>query len=88
MVSKTVKVTNSQGFHMRPATVFVNEIARFKSDVKIIFKGTEVNAKSLMNLIAACIKFGSEIEIQCSGEDEEAALAKAAELVESGLGEE
>jgi len=88
MVTKTIKVTNSQGFHMRPATVFVNEMAKFSSDVKIIFNGTEVNGKSLMNLIAACIKFGAEIELRCDGDDEEAALAKAVELISSGLGEE
>ena len=34
-----------------------------------------------------CIKCGAEIEIQADGPDEEAALAKAVELVESGLGD-
>ena len=33
-----------------------------------------------MSLIAACIKCGEEIEIQCSGPDEGAALKKALEL--------
>ena len=41
-----------------------------------------------MNLIAACIKFGSEIEVVCSGEDEQAALDEAVSMIESGLGEE
>ena len=40
-----------------------------------------------MNIMAACIKFGAELEIKCEGPDEEAALAKAVELVESGLGD-
>ena len=88
MVSKKVKVVNSQGFHMRPATVFVNAISKYKSDVTIKFNGNDVNAKSLMNLIAACIKFGSNIEVVASGEDEEAALDEAVKLIESGLGEE
>lgn len=88
MVSENVKVTNSQGFHMRPATVFVNEMARFDSQVSIIFNGNKVNGKSLMNLIAACIKFGAEIQLECEGSDEVEALAKAKELITSGLGEE
>lgn len=88
MVSKQLKVTNSQGFHMRPATVFVNAMAKYKSDVTINFNGLSVNGKSLMNLIAACIKFGSEIEVVCSGEDEQAALDEAVSMIESGLGEE
>lgn len=88
MVSESVKVTNSQGFHMRPATVFVNEMAKFDSQVSIIFNGNKVNGKSLMNLIAACIKFGAEIKLECEGSDEVEALAKAKELITSGLGEE
>ena len=32
-------------------------------------------------------KSGSEIELVCEGPDEEAALAHATELIESGLGE-
>ena len=39
------------------------------------------------NIIGACIKCGSEIELVCEGPDEEAALAHATELIESGLGE-
>ena len=84
MVSKELKVTNSEGFHMRPATNF----AKYSSDVKIEFNNMEVNAKSVMNLIAACIKFGAEIKIVCDGEDEEAALAEATKMIESGFGEE
>ena len=88
MVSKQLKVVNSQGFHMRPATVFVNAMSKYKSDVTIKFNGLDVNAKSLMNLIAACIKFGSEIEVVANGEDEQAALDEAVQMIEAGLGEE
>lgn len=87
MVSKKVKIVNEQGLHMRPAGEFAKEMAKFTSDVKIDFDGKTVNGKSVMHIIAACIKCGSEITIQCSGDDEEAALKKAVELVESGFGE-
>ncbi|MBQ1549244.1 MAG: HPr family phosphocarrier protein, partial [Clostridia bacterium] len=59
----------------------------FQSTVTLVFNGKPVNGKSIMNIMAACIKFGAELEIQCEGPDEEAALAKAVELVESGLGD-
>lgn len=87
MVSKIVKVTNEQGMHMRPATVFSAAVTPFDSEVKIKFNGNEYDGKSVMMLMAACIKSGAEIEIVCNGADEEAALAKAVELVESGLGD-
>ena len=87
MVSKIVKVTNEQGMHMRPATVFSAAVTPFDADVKINFNGNSYDGKSVMMLMAACIKCGAEIEIVCNGSDEEAALAKAVELVESGLGD-
>ena len=87
MVSKVVKVTNEQGMHMRPATVFSAAVTPFDSDVKIGYNGMQYDGKSVMMLMAACIKCGAEIEIICDGADEEAALAKAVELVESGLGD-
>ena len=87
MVTAKTKLVNPQGMHMRPAQLFVNTMAKYKSDVTIIFNGKSINAKSIMHLMAACIKQGSEIEIQCSGEQEAEALQAAVELVESGLGE-
>ncbi len=87
MVTAKTKIVNPQGMHMRPAQLFVNTLAKYKSDVTIIFNGKSINAKSIMHLMAACIKQGSEIEIQCCGEQEAEALKAAVELVESGLGE-
>ena len=87
MVSQKTKVVNSQGFHMRPASVFVAEMAKFDSDIYLVAGDKEVNAKSLMNIIAACIKCGNEVEVICSGPDEEAALNEAVEMIESGFGE-
>lgn len=87
MVSAKTTVINPQGMHMRPAQIFVAAMTPMKCDVTILFNGKSINAKSIMNLMASCIKQGSEIEIQCDGEQEAEALKKAVELVESGLGD-
>ena len=87
MVSKQTKIVNPMGMHMRPAGMFANAMMKFDSDVNLVANGKTVNAKSIMNLIAACIKCGTEVEVQCSGPDEEAALMEAVRLIESGLGE-
>lgn len=87
MVSKKLTLTNPQGFHMRPASLFASAMGKYSCDVTIKFNGNDHNAKSLLNIIAACIKCGSEIEIVCSGSDENEALAEAVQLIESGLGE-
>lgn len=87
MVSKQLVLTNAQGFHMRPASVFSTAMGKYACDVAIRFNGNDYNAKSLLNIIAACIKCGCEIEVICNGADENEALAEAVQLIESGLGE-
>ena len=77
MVSQKVTINNPQGLHMRPAGVFAKGMAKFDSDVTINFNGKATNGKSLLNIIGACIKCGSEVEIQCDGADEEEALNKS-----------
>lgn len=87
MVSKKVTIVNAQGFHMRPASAFATAMGKYASDVVLKVNGNDVNAKSLMNIIAACIKCGNEVEVCATGADEEAALKEAVEMIESGFGE-
>ena len=56
MVSKTMVVKAAEGLHMRPAGVIAREAGKFDSDVTIVFGDKRINAKSLVNIIAACIK--------------------------------
>ena len=67
MVSKKFVIENEQGLHMRPAGVLAKAVTKFESDVTIVFEDKKINAKSLLNIIGACIKCGSEIELVCEG---------------------
>lgn len=87
MVSKKITVKNAQGLHMRPATQLATAMTKYSSDMSILYNGNQINAKSVMNLIAGCIRCGSNIEIQCTGNDEQAMLDEAVSLIESGFGE-
>ena len=87
MVSKLTKVTNEMGFHMRPANVFVTAMTKYASNINIIVGDKEINGKSIMNIMAACIKCGTEITVECDGADEQAMLDEAIALIESGFGE-
>ena len=44
----TVTVVDPVGLHARPATVAVNAASKFKSEVKVSYKGRTVNMKSIM----------------------------------------
>ena len=51
MVSQKTTIVNAQGFHMRPAVNFTKAMAKYKSEVKLVFKGAPVDAKSLMKAL-------------------------------------
>ena len=84
MVSKSMVVKAAEGLHMRPAGVIAREAGKF---VTIVFGDKRINAKSLVNIIAACIKKDAEITFECEGADEEAALAKMVELEAENFGD-
>ena len=87
MVSMNVKVEAAEGLHMRPAGVIAREAGKFSSDITIVYQGKRINAKSLVNIIASCIKKDAEIENECSGDDEEAALEKMKEIASAIFGD-
>ncbi|HCA54875.1 MAG: HPr family phosphocarrier protein [Acutalibacteraceae bacterium] len=85
MVSQTFTVTNSVGLHLRPAGVFSTAMNQFECSTTIIFKGNRIDAKSVLNIMMAGIVCGSEIVLECDGPDEQAAMQKAADLINGGL---
>jgi len=56
--------------------------SNFKSDIKIIKDGIEVNCKSIMNLLLLAAGKGTVLKIVADGEDEEEALKAIRELIE------
>ncbi|HBA63107.1 MAG TPA: HPr family phosphocarrier protein [Lachnospiraceae bacterium] len=87
MVSQKVIITNPSGLHARPASVLAQAAGKCGSDVLLLYGEKQIQAKSILNIMAAAIKSGSEVEIRCSGETEEEDLKKIVALIESGLGE-
>ena len=87
MVSQKVIIKKPSGLHARPASVLVQAAGKCKSDIILVYGEKRIQAKSILNVMAAAIKSGSEVMVECSGETEEEDLKKITELIESGLGE-
>ena len=87
MISKTLTVVNPSGLHLRPAGVLSQTAMKFKWDVIIECGEKRIIAKSVLNVMAAGIKCGTEINLICDGEDEEEAMKTLTEAIEGGLGE-
>lgn len=87
MLSKTLTVVNPSGLHLRPAGVLSQTAMKFKCDVLIECGEKRIIAKSVLNVMAAGIKSGTQITLICDGEDEAAAMETISKAIESGLGE-
>ncbi|MCI8764672.1 MAG: HPr family phosphocarrier protein [Lachnospiraceae bacterium] len=87
MLSKTLTIVNPSGLHLRPAGVLSQTAMKFKCDVLIECGEKRIIAKSVLNVMAAGIKSGTEINLICDGEDEAAAMETLSQAIESGLGE-
>ncbi len=86
MLSKKLTVVNPSGLHLRPAGVLSQTAMKFKCDVIIECGEKKIVAKSVLNVMAAGIKTGTEINLICDGEDEAAAMETLTQAIESGLG--
>ena len=88
MVSKTVTVVNKQGLHMRPAGILAKAAAAHKEcQITLTVDGKSVNAKAIMQIMSAGIKYDTKVEIVCDGAGEQAALDEIAGMFENGFGE-
>ena len=87
MLSRKITIKNPSGLHLRPAGVLSQTAMKFKSDIIIEYGEKRIVAKSVLNVMAAGIKAGTEVNLIVDGEDEEEALNTLVEAIESGLGE-
>ena len=87
MVKEKVTVANRTGLHLKPAGTLCNEAIKYKSSVMFQFRTTTVNAKSVLSVLAACVKSGDEIEFICDGPDEDEDLAAMVRVVKNNFGE-
>lgn len=88
MVSKVVTVVNAEGLHMRPAGIIAKE-AKAHPDSEIVMKanGKEIKATAVMQMMAAGIKKGTEVELVVTGGDEQAVLDVFVKMFADGFGE-
>ena len=88
MTEVTVAIENKTGIHARPASLFVQTAAGYKSKIQLEAKGKTVDAKSILMLMSLGLVRGTEVKIIADGEDEADAVKALKELIESKFGEE
>jgi len=94
MKEAKIVVDNKVGLHARPASLFVQEAAKYQSEISVYCQDPETkedrtaNAKSILGILTLGVFQGTEITITANGEDEEAAVDGLIALVQTNFGEE
>ena len=86
-VERNVRIPNALGLHARAAGRFVRVAGNFKSAITVDKDGVAVSGLSIMGLLMLAAGVGSELRLQATGPDAEAAMAALTALVESGFDE-
>ncbi|GAA5523973.1 phosphocarrier protein HPr [Microbulbifer aestuariivivens] len=87
MQKSRLEIINKLGLHARAASKFAQTSARFGADVRVHCRGKCVDGKSVMALMLLAAGKGTELELEVSGSDEEAALEAIAALIADRFGE-
>tara|TARA_Y100001947_G_C10278571_1_gene277546 strand:+ start:501 stop:788 length:288 start_codon:yes stop_codon:yes gene_type:complete len=86
-IERQVEIVNPLGFHARPAAEFVRLAASFRCDLWLEKDGVEVNAKSILGVMALAAEKGSQLMIRAKGDDADDALTALGDLIAGGFEE-
>ena len=89
-LKKELVLQNTNGLHVRPASIFVQTALTFESDINVRNMSSNqcADGKSVMGMLMLAAPKGTTLRIEISGADCEAAMAALEELINRGFDEE
>ena len=81
MAERLYTIIDEAGIHARPATILVNTVSKFDSDINIEYNGKSVNLKSIMGVMSLGVAKGAQVKVTATGSDEEEALSALTEAM-------
>ena len=87
MIKSTLTISNKLGLHARASAKLTKLAGGFKAEVFMTRNGRRVNAKSIMGVMMLAAGSGAEVELETTGEDEQAAHEAITALVNDKFGE-
>ncbi|MFK8047754.1 MAG: HPr family phosphocarrier protein [Halioglobus sp.] len=88
MIQTQVTIINKLGLHARAAAKFVGCAASFSSSIQAGKEGKMVDGKSIMSVMMLAAGKGTVLDLEISGEDEQAALEAMQTLIANRFDEE
>ena len=87
MIKSSITISNRLGLHARASAKLTKLAGSFQSEISISRNDRRVNAKSIMGVMMLAAGLGSEVEIETSGSDEQAAMDGLTALINDKFGE-
>jgi phosphocarrier protein HPr len=82
-LTRTVVVANPNGLHMRPASLIAKLANQYESRIELVRGNERVDGKSMLEIVTLVAEHGTNLTIEASGPDAEAAVESLAELFAS-----
>ena len=82
VLAQRVVVANRQGLHARPADIFAKTASQFASKIEVVKGGQRVDGKSILGVLTLVAEQGTELSIEATGHDAQAALEALVEVIE------
>ncbi|MBO5309107.1 MAG: HPr family phosphocarrier protein [Lentisphaeria bacterium] len=89
-LKKELVLQNTNGLHVRPASIFVQTALTFESEIAVTNMSSRQcsDGKSVMGMLMLAAPKGTTLQIEITGADCEAAMAALEELITRGFDED
>ncbi|HWS43810.1 MAG TPA: HPr family phosphocarrier protein [Pseudoflavonifractor sp.] len=81
MYTQHIVIQNKTGLHARPASMLLELAQQFESEVMLFTEDEEINAKSIISILAGGITAGTEVRLEIEGRDEDSAGKAISDLL-------
>jgi len=78
--TRSVKITNSEGLHLRAARSVADTVRRFESQVCLVKDGERVEATEVLQMLSLGVAQGEQLALEAAGGDAERVLDALVEL--------
>jgi len=88
MATRTARIGDPVGLHLRAASRIVQVAKKYESDIRIAYDGVETNAKSILGLASLVARHQDPLDVIAEGPDAAEALEVLVHLIEVELAQE
>ncbi|HEU5273664.1 MAG TPA: HPr family phosphocarrier protein [Xanthobacteraceae bacterium] len=87
-IVRVIRIVNEKGLHARASAKFVQTVEKFDADVRVSRAGETVGGTSIMGLMSLAAARGTEITVEATGAEAQAAVEAIEALVAGRFGED